>query len=315
MKLLITILSLIISQFSTVNGQWRSEIHTQTLDTVSSLYFPLHTGNIYVFKKTSYSYPNFYSVSYNRYNISRDTIVNSKWYHVLSDFPRIGTGLFRVDSVSGSIMKYFYSCIYNYNRENLIDSLALKVPGFQGGECGGPSNIYLRDTLFITIFNLQTQRKEFANNYGYPSYNFWRYAKNIGLYYYSYGSSLPHAENSTIYELKGCIINGTLYGDTSVPVGITQISSEVPKQYSLSQNYPNPFNPVTNIKYRIPKSNFVLLKVYDILGKEIQILVNQEQAAGTYEVKWDASKLPSGIYIYKLTTENYTETKKAVLIK
>jgi len=98
-------------------------------------------------------------------------------------------------------------------------------------------------------------------------------------------------------------------------VSVTQISSEVPKQYSLSQNYPNPFNPVTNIKYRIPKSNFVFLKVYDILGKEIQILVNQEQAAGTYEVNWDASKLPSGIYIYKLTTESFTETKKAVLIK
>jgi|WetSurMetagenome_2_1015567.scaffolds.fasta_scaffold18966_3 photosystem II stability/assembly factor-like uncharacterized protein len=93
--------------------------------------------------------------------------------------------------------------------------------------------------------------------------------------------------------------------------------------YILSQNYPNPFNPVTKIKYEIPSVTLrqvqsdisVKLKVYDILGREIATLVNEEKPAGEYEVEFNASNLPSGIYFYRLTTGNHSETKKMVLIK
>jgi hypothetical protein len=98
-------------------------------------------------------------------------------------------------------------------------------------------------------------------------------------------------------------------------VGITPISSGVPAEYLLQQNYPNPFNPVTNIKFSIPKTGFIKITVFDVSGKEIAVLVNEDLSAGTYRVDFDAGKLSSGVYFYKLEAANYSETKKMVLIK
>jgi hypothetical protein len=89
----------------------------------------------------------------------------------------------------------------------------------------------------------------------------------------------------------------------------------VPKEFKLEQNYPNPFNPTTNIKFQISKSGFVKMVVYDILGREIATLVNESLSPGTYEVEWDATIYPSGVYYYKLAATNYTETRKMVLIE
>lgn len=86
-------------------------------------------------------------------------------------------------------------------------------------------------------------------------------------------------------------------------------------EYSLIQNYPNPFNPSTTIKFSIPNSHFTSLKVYDVLGREITILVNEEKLPGSYEVKFDGSNLHSGIYLYRLQAGNFSETKKLILLK
>ncbi len=85
--------------------------------------------------------------------------------------------------------------------------------------------------------------------------------------------------------------------------------------FVLEQNYPNPFNPNTVISYRLPVTSKVTLKVYNVLGKEIATLVNEELPAGVHEVKFDASSLTSGIYFYQLTTDNFIETKKMVYLK
>ena len=87
------------------------------------------------------------------------------------------------------------------------------------------------------------------------------------------------------------------------------------KSYSLEQNYPNPFNPATKIEYSIPEDGFVTLKVYNAEGKEVKRLVNENKAAGSYEVRFDALKLPSGIYFYRLETGSYTSVKKMILMK
>jgi len=92
-------------------------------------------------------------------------------------------------------------------------------------------------------------------------------------------------------------------------------NSIVPENFSLYQNYPNPFNPVTNIKYQIANNKFVSLKVFDVLGKEIETLVNEKQSAGTYEVNWNASQYPSGVYFYRLDANGFTDTKKMILLK
>ncbi len=91
--------------------------------------------------------------------------------------------------------------------------------------------------------------------------------------------------------------------------------SSLPTEYSLSQNYPNPFNPSTKIKYSIPQASHVIMKVFDVLGNEILILVNEEKNTGIYELTWNAEKLPSGIYFYQLKSGSFVETKKMILIK
>ncbi|MDZ7766498.1 MAG: T9SS type A sorting domain-containing protein [Melioribacteraceae bacterium] len=85
--------------------------------------------------------------------------------------------------------------------------------------------------------------------------------------------------------------------------------------YSLEQNYPNPFNPTTVINYSVPLESKVKLIVYDVLGKEIAKLVNEEKSAGSYKVEFDASSLSSGIYFYTLTAGNFSETRKMMLLK
>ncbi|MEO8513773.1 MAG: T9SS type A sorting domain-containing protein, partial [Ignavibacteria bacterium] len=92
-------------------------------------------------------------------------------------------------------------------------------------------------------------------------------------------------------------------------------SNEAPNQFSLSQNYPNPFNPTTNIKFAIPNSEFVKLIVYDIPGREVEMLVNENLNAGTYNADWNAASFSSGVYFYKLHAGEFTETKKMVLVK
>lgn len=99
-------------------------------------------------------------------------------------------------------------------------------------------------------------------------------------------------------------------------VPVEKRSSKVPNEYRLYQNYPNPFNPVTKIKFEISEERVVSLKFYDVLGKEVATLINEELNPGMYEVKWDGSNFTSGIYFYQLITDgNVIDTKKLVLMK
>lgn len=98
-------------------------------------------------------------------------------------------------------------------------------------------------------------------------------------------------------------------------IGIEPNGNIIPGSYSLEQNYPNPFNPVTNIRVDIPKASDVKIAVYDMLGRELEVLVNQNLQAGSYKVSWDGSKHSSGIYFYKLITKDFIGTKKMILVK
>ncbi len=108
--------------------------------------------------------------------------------------------------------------------------------------------------------------------------------------------------------------NGFVYRNPASPTGI-QTGNLTPSSYSLYQNYPNPFNPATRISYDIPQNSFVKLVVFDVLGKEVATLVNGIQKAGSYNVSFEASNLPSGVYFFKLTADGFTDTKKMVLMK
>ena len=96
---------------------------------------------------------------------------------------------------------------------------------------------------------------------------------------------------------------------------INPISNEVPNNFKLFQNYPNPFNPITKIKYQIAGGVFVKLIIYDILGREIGTLVNENLQPGSYEARWDATNYSSGVYFYRIQAGNYVNVKKIVLVK
>jgi len=111
-------------------------------------------------------------------------------------------------------------------------------------------------------------------------------------------------------------VNGTILKSTNGGVtGITQFTGLSPNKFSLSQNYPNPFNPQTKIKFAVPKSSFTKLIIYDLLGREVETLVNEELKPGTYEADWDGSNYSSGVYFYKIISGDFVEIKKMVLMK
>ena len=95
----------------------------------------------------------------------------------------------------------------------------------------------------------------------------------------------------------------------------SEINIGVPIQFNLNQNYPNPFNPNTTIRYQLPKDMKVDIKVFDILGKEVETLVNGYETAGYHTTDFDGSTLSSGIYFYRIKTEEYIATKRMLLIK
>jgi Secretion system C-terminal sorting domain len=117
-------------------------------------------------------------------------------------------------------------------------------------------------------------------------------------------------------------LDGNVYSfDKSIPISGEGHMSDVgdeeifPKEFSLSQNYPNPFNPSTSIQYAISSKQYVTLKVYDVLGNEVAVLVNEEKPAGNYEINFDAGRLSSAVYYYQLRAGNFVETKKMIYLK
>jgi hypothetical protein len=134
---------------------------------------------------------------------------------------------------------------------------------------------------------------------------------NINLTYSC--NQILNSNNRLLVAVSGTT-NGGIYTYT-YPLGIKLISTEIPQNFLLKQNFPNPFNPITKISFQLPVNGITNLELYNLLGEEIESLVNQNLQAGEYEVSWDASKYPSGVYFYKLISGNYTDTKKMVLIK
>jgi hypothetical protein len=124
---------------------------------------------------------------------------------------------------------------------------------------------------------------------------------------------------------------GNVYvtGSSSIPLGsiyttvkYVQIPSStgdgnthIPVSFKLRQNYPNPFNPATTIRYDLPTAEYVTLRVYDILGREVATLVNKRQTAGSYSIRFDANQLSSGLYFYKITAGSFNKTRKMVVMK
>ncbi|MGB9774211.1 MAG: T9SS type A sorting domain-containing protein, partial [Bacteroidota bacterium] len=119
------------------------------------------------------------------------------------------------------------------------------------------------------------------------------------------------ATNSSGQIFAGTRGNG-VYGSVKPSTGVKEMAGEIPGSFALEQNYPNPFNPSTTISFDVPKQSHLRLAIYDVLGREVKTLVDEEKNPGRYSVTFDASNLPSGVYLYRLEAGSFSEVRKMV---
>lgn len=143
----------------------------------------------------------------------------------------------------------------------------------------------------------------------------------VWVYFYLFDGNIQYNTGAGHVRLRAELVSNPSFfieqdfrACTPDYIGIQQINSVV-KEFSLGQNYPNPFNPTTNIRFSILKSEHVSLRVYDILGREVKVLVNQNLTLGEYQVDFDATGLSSGMYYYSLRSGDFVDVKKMVLVK
>ena len=291
-------------------------------------YYPLAVGNKWTFNiyKTDYHSNrwNEYKGTMTREVIGDTLLSNGNKYSIIvqKEFlysPPWHTEYFfeRVDSATGKVFRY--DSLNSTPKDFLIDDLTaepsdtLELYRYYGQNT--PEVIY-RENNQLNFASQILDRKIFhlPNTLYYSIYSL---TKGIGLDSMLAGFDVGYIN----YWLKGCIINGKVMGDTSLVVGIKSENREIPSEFSLSQNYPNPFNPETVISYQLAVNSKVSLKVFDILGNEVAILVNEEKPAGKHQVNFNMlqttnnRQLSSGIYFYRLQDGNFVQTKKFVLLK
>jgi len=146
----------------------------------------------------------------------------------------------------------------------------------------------------------------------------WNNASPVGEIRHFYGVCLNGPQRGTIVGQIGTGVGnaGMMYNTfNNGAVSITGTGTSVPKQFSLNQNFPNPFNPVTKISFSISKAGPVMLTVFDMTGREVAVLVNKTLSAGNFEYEFDGSKLSSGVYFYRIITNDFVDTKKMSLVK
>jgi choice-of-anchor B domain-containing protein len=163
---------------------------------------------------------------------------------------------------------------------------------------------YTAGVRLVNISNPSTPT-EVAYFDTYPADNGNSYNGCWGVFMFPSGKIIASDRNTGLYVLR-----------TDIAVtGINNTTGEIPSGFSLKQNYPNPFNPSTTIGYNLPKASYVSLKVYDAVGKQVGLLADEFEQAGNHTISYDAARLASGIYYYRLEAEGYAETKKMILLK
>jgi hypothetical protein len=276
-------------------------------DSTTAKLFPLAVGNTWFYHSVTYGPANCITIvsqsNYSKTITGVSLMSNGKWYYSFDN------GLYyRIDSTNMNVYKY------NGGTECMVDSLFARINDSYFSCWNTFMTLLVQDTNSVVAWGtLRRAKRLYYNPFVYTR----RLIEGIGIFSEEMCSSTGRYKS----ELTGCIINGIQYGN----VGITQTSIDIPNSYSLSQNYPNPFNPTTKIKFDIPSNvknqmTNVKIIIYDLLGREVSTLVNEQLKPGTYEVEWpappgDGSNFSSGIYYYKLIAGDFILTRKMVLVK
>lgn len=280
-------------------------------------YYPLETGNYFEYLSIYSEMPYPPDSSANSITVLGDTTLsNGKKYKILLN-KRIPEDSFRgytferIDSTDGSVYRYKEDEYLNEN-EFKIDSLFAQTGDTircsrEGFSSFGYFETICYSTYADTIFGIPTTVKEYFDQSFIPGLQY-KLAKGFGFI-----NSSACEFSCGVTSLVYAEIDGQAYGKTIT--NIEKDNLEMPKEFLLYQNYPNPFNPTTTISFRIPKQSFTELNIFDIKGSHIKTIVEKELSPGLYSFEIDCSRFSSGIYFYRLNTEDIVKTMKMVLLK
>jgi len=271
-------------------------------------------------------------------SVSKTTNGGINWVNISENY---GFSIFFVDPNIGYIIAFTggYKTTNGGNNWNSIPVAGEDIY-FLNAETGFAAGYGMRiskTTNGGSSWTIQTQSSEGWRFYGIHFYNS-QFGYAVGDYgaiarttnggnNWTYQSSLTNFQLKSVFmtdtnECYAAGLNNTILKTTTGGniIGIQTINTKMLSKYNLSQNYPNPFNPQTKIKFDIPsnvknQTSNVILVIYDQLGREVTTLVNEELKPGTYEADWDGSNFSSGVYFYKIISNEFTETRKMVLMK
>ena len=227
---------------------------------------------------------------------------------------------------SAGVMNWFFDGSFaNENTGWVVGTSGIILKTTTGGVVvpNPPSNLFgfaISDTsIFLAWYDNSTNETGFKIERSINSSSNWVLIDSVGANVENYIDDNGLVPNNTyFYRVCACIFGAISSYSNIIYVYLTdvnKISSIIPDDYNLFQNYPNPFNSKTNIKFDIPKASNVKIIVYDNLGKVIEELVDKKLSAGSYEIDWNAIGFSSGIYFYRIETDDYVNTKKMVLMK
>jgi hypothetical protein len=278
--------------------------------------YPLQVGNKWIYNKTYVFNPNIeYSIDVTE--ILGDSLaLNGKYYFHLQD--DLSSVLERIDSSDGKVYQYYESPLLN-NDEFVVADLLGEVGDTLESFCiqypNNESFIFITGLDTFYKWGLTKLRKSFQQEI-LPVTSFYirkcSYTQDIGQDYHLL--SWPVSSSYILKELKGCIIDRIVYGDTTT-VGVEDEENPIASEFKIEQNFPNPFNSSTTIAYNLEYGTFVSLIVYNCLGENVKTLVNEFQEAGTHRVVFESDNLPSGLYFLRIIASPWKDTKKMVLLK
>ena len=293
--------------------------------TASDYYLPLSVGSQLNFHGAPTQNNNWWSSRTSNYSITGTDLIAGKQYFIERAIEvedgTIDTSVFHIfwlrkDSVGNVFMYAFSDSLANIDSATILNFNYFPNEFLSKGysrnfEAGGytetDSVVSVTATVSVSAGNftncleISESHIDSAGNTIYQEYH-----------YYAYGVGMVKNVR-TIPANEVHIDDLNAYGITEV--GNKNKINSIPMGFSLSQNYPNPFNPSTKINYSVPRSNKVTIKVYDILGNEAATLVNEDKPAGNYSVNFNANKLSSGIYFYRMQAGNFVVTKQLILLK
>ena len=273
-------------------------------------FFPLEVGNYWQFKISHWTSGSGITYNYNYMEVLKDTsfsdsgVIFKKIKHILF-YEWFDEYIYlRYDTTLNSIMMYDI----DHDTETIfIDNNASLLDCWENTRL---SSVCITDENSLNLFDLETNYKTYRWGTGW-------FNASISLANVYGPVIVGHDESYVLSTIDSALliyakINGIEYGQF---VNVADENAHLPKEFYLSQNYPNPFNPSTKISYQLPNAGNVTLKAFDVLGREVATLDDEYKNAGRYEIEFNASNLPSGVYFYQLKAGNYLETKKMMLLK